>query len=105
MTPNSILQLLVYLVVLVALAKPLGTYMARVYEGERTFLSPVLGPLERFIYRLAGTREDEEQPWKLYAVAMLLFNAAGWLVVYGLQRLQASLPLNPQGLAAVTPDS
>ena len=105
MTSNSILQLLVYLVVLVALAKPLGTYMARVYEGERTFLTPVFGPLERFIYRLAGTKEDEEQHWKTYAVGMLAFNLAGLLVVYGLQRLQAVLPLNPQGLGAVTPDS
>jgi K+-transporting ATPase ATPase A chain len=105
MTSNTLLQLLLYFVVLIALAKPLGTYMARVYEGERTFVTRVLGPLERLIYRLAGTSEDAEQSWKTYAVAMLLFNAAGLVVVYALQRLQAVLPLNPQSLPAVTPDS
>ena len=105
MTSNSILQILVYLGVLIAAAYPLGKYMARVYEGERVSLTRVLGPVERLIYRLAGTREDDEQSWKTYAVAMLLFNAAGLFVVYGLQRLQAALPLNPQSLPAVTPDS
>jgi potassium-transporting ATPase potassium-binding subunit len=105
MTSNSILQLLVYFTVLIGLARPLGSYMARVYQGERVWLTRVFGSLERLIYRLAGTKEDEEQSWQTYAVAMLLFNAAGVLVVYALQRLQAALPLNPQGLAAVTPDS
>ncbi len=105
MTPNGILQITFYLLVLLALAKPLGTYMARVYQGERTFLDPVLRPVERLIYRLAGVNPDDEQNWKTYALAMLIFNALGLLFVYALQRLQAILPLNPQGLGAVTPDS
>ena len=86
------------------LVKPLGAYMARVYQGERTFLDPLLRPVERLIYRAAGVRADEEMDWKTYAVAMLLFNALGLLVVYALQRLQGVLPLNPQGLPAVAPD-
>jgi K+-transporting ATPase ATPase A chain len=79
--------------------------MARVYAGERTFLTPVLAPVERVIYRAVGTRPDAEMNWKTYAIAMLLFNLVGLLAVYALQRLQAVLPLNPQGLGAVTPDS
>ncbi|HWP04761.1 MAG TPA: potassium-transporting ATPase subunit KdpA [Polyangiaceae bacterium] len=105
MTSNAILQLLLYFVVLVGLAKPLGSYMARVYEGEKVALERVLGPVERLIYRLAGTSRDAEMGWKTYAIAMLVFNMAGFFVVYALQRLQAALPLNPQGLAAVAPDS
>jgi K+-transporting ATPase ATPase A chain len=93
------------MVVLIALAKPLGWYMARVYEGQNVGLNRALGPFERLLYRLFGTREDEEQGWKQYAIAMLLFNALGMLVVYALQRFQAALPLNPAGLGAVTPDS
>jgi len=101
----SWLQLAFYLVVLLALAKPLGGFMARVYQGERTFLEPVLRPVERLLYRLSGVRPDEEMNWKVYAIAMLLFNGLGLLVVYALQRLQGFLPLNPQGFGAVTPDS
>jgi K+-transporting ATPase ATPase A chain len=93
------------MVVLIALAKPLGTYMARVYQGERTFLDPVLRPVEKLIYRLSGVHPDEEMNWKIYAIAMLLFNGLGLLVVYALQRLQGFLPLNPQGFGAVSPDS
>ncbi|OGO12366.1 MAG: potassium-transporting ATPase subunit KdpA [Chloroflexi bacterium RBG_13_68_17] len=98
-------QLILYFVVLLALAKPLGTFMARVYQGERTFLDPVLGPVERLIYRASGVRAEDDMNWKTYAIAMMLFNILGLLVVYALQRLQAVLPLNPQGLGAVTPDS
>jgi K+-transporting ATPase ATPase A chain len=105
MTSNAVLQLLLYFVVLIGLAKPLGSYMARVYEGEKVALERVLGPIERLIYRLAGTSRDEEMGWKRYAVAMLVFNMAGLFAVYALQRLQAVLPLNPQALPAVTPDS
>ncbi|MEP7286920.1 MAG: potassium-transporting ATPase subunit KdpA [Chloroflexota bacterium] len=105
MTLNGILQLVLYFVVLIALAKPLGLYMARVYEGKSVIINRILHPVERVIYTLCGTREDEEMNWKTYAVAFLLFNALGLLVVYALQRLQASLPLNPQGLGAVSPDS
>jgi K+-transporting ATPase ATPase A chain len=105
MTLNGFLQLLLYLLVLIALAKPLGWYMARVYQGQSVGIDRVLGPLERLIYRLCGTRQDEEMSWKIYALAMLLFNLVGIVFLYALQRLQAALPLNPQGLGAVTPDS
>ncbi|MDQ3247707.1 MAG: potassium-transporting ATPase subunit KdpA, partial [Chloroflexota bacterium] len=105
MTANGYLQLIFFLVVLIGLAKPLGWYMARVYEGQSIGLDRVLGPIERLIYRLSGVQADQEMNWKVYTVAMLLFNLAGLLVVYLLQRLQAGLPLNPQGLAAITPDS
>ncbi|MGB8212367.1 MAG: potassium-transporting ATPase subunit KdpA [Anaerolineales bacterium] len=98
-------QLIFYMVVLIALAKPLGTFMARVYQGERTFLDPVLRPVEKLIYRLSGVHPDEEMNWKVYAIAVMLFNVLGLLVVYALQRLQGFLPLNPQGLGAVSPDS
>jgi K+-transporting ATPase ATPase A chain len=99
------LQIGIYLVVLLGLAKPIGGYMARVYEGEPTFLDRPLKPLERLIYRLCGVHPDEGMTWKTYAVAMMLFNLLGLLVVYALQRLQGVLPLNPQGFGAVTPDS
>jgi K+-transporting ATPase ATPase A chain len=102
MTANGYLQLAFYLVVLIALAKPLGAFMARVYEGERTFLDPALKPLENLVYRLCGVRADEGMTWKTYAVATLLFNAAGLVVLYLLQRLQGALPLNPQGFGAVS---
>jgi K+-transporting ATPase ATPase A chain len=105
MTPNGIFQLTFYVVVLTVLAKPLGAYMARVYQNQPFGLDQALGWLERLIYRLAGVRPTEEMGWKTYAAAMLLFNLAGLLVVYLLQRLQGVLPLNPQGLAAVSPDS
>jgi potassium-transporting ATPase potassium-binding subunit len=105
MTANGVLQLVVYVVVLLALAKPLGAYMARVYEGRRLALDRVLGWLERFVYRAGGIRPTEEMGWKTYAVAMLAFNLAGLLAVYLIQRAQGILPLNPQGMAAVSPDS
>jgi K+-transporting ATPase ATPase A chain len=104
-TGNGFAQLALYVVVLLLLAKPLGLYMARVYQGQGIGLDRVLGRLERLIYRLAGVRPDAEQGWKAYTVAMLLFNFVGIVVVYLLQRLQGVLPLNPQGLAAVSPDS
>src|SRR5215813_6878358 len=105
MTFNGYLQLALYLVVLLALAKPLGGCMARVYMGQPNALDRVLGPLERLIYRLCGVRATDEMGWKTYAIAMLLFNLFGFLAVYALQRLQGALPLNPQGLPAVSPDS
>ncbi len=105
MTIYSWLQLIFYMVVLIVLARPLGTFMARVYMGERTFLDPVMRPVEKLIYRLCGVRPDEEMNWKVYAVAMMLFNVLGLLVVYALQRIQGFLPLNPQGFGAVSPDS
>ncbi|MGB8646981.1 MAG: potassium-transporting ATPase subunit KdpA, partial [Anaerolineae bacterium] len=104
MTVNGILQNVLYLVVLAALAKPLGWYMARVYEGQPIGLDRVLGPLERLLYRLFGAKPDQEMDWKTYAIAMLLFNLVGLLGLYALERFQGSLPLNPQGFPAVPPD-
>ncbi len=103
MTASILLQPVLYLLVLLLLVKPLGAFMARVYQGERTFLSPVLQPVERFIYRLAGIHTDEEMDWKTYAIAFLIFNFAGLLLIYLIQRLQSALPLNPQSLGAVSP--
>jgi K+-transporting ATPase ATPase A chain len=105
MTGNGILQLAFYLVVLLVLAKPLGAYMARVYEGRPIVLDRALGWLERLIYRVSGIRPKAEMGWKTYALTMLIFNLAGVLAVYALQRLQGVLPLNPAGLGAVSPDS
>lgn len=105
MTAVGVLQILSFLAILVALVKPLGAFMANVYDGKHTFLTPALGWLERATYRLAGVDPGREQGWKAYAVAALLFNGIGLLAVYLLQRLQHLLPLNPQGFAAVAPDS
>jgi K+-transporting ATPase ATPase A chain len=91
--------------VLVALAKPLGIFMADVYEGRRTLLAPVLRPVERLVYRVAGIDEQSEVGWKRYTVGLLVFNLVGVVFVYLLQRLQGVLPLNPADMAAVSPDS
>jgi len=99
------LQIAVYVVLLVLLAKPLGEYMARVYAGERTFLTPVLGGLERMLLRLLGVRPDDEAHWKRYGAGLLAFNALGFLAVYALQRAQHVLPLNPAELGPVSPHS
>jgi len=104
MTINGLVQIGLYFAVLLALAKPLGWYMARVYEGKSCGLDQAVGPLERLIYRLCGVRQTEEMDWKTYGIAMLLFNAMGLVAVYALQRLQGFLPLNPAGLGAVTTD-
>jgi len=104
MTINGVLQIGLYFVVLLALAKPLGWYMARVYQGQACGLDRVLGPLERLVYRLCGVRETEEMDWKTYGIAMLVFNAMGLVALYALQRLQGFLPLNPAGMGAVTTD-
>ncbi len=104
MTANGLLQLVLYLVVLLALVKPLGAYMARVYSGERTLLDAVLRPAERWLYRMMGVRPEEEMAWDRYAIAMLAFTAVGLVLVYAFERLQALLPLNPAGLGAVPPD-
>ncbi len=104
MTMFGWLQIGLYLLALLLLVKPLGTYMAHVYQGERTFLDPVLRPVERLIYRAAGVHEDVEMDWKTYAVAMLLFSLAGMIFLYALERLQGLLPLNPRNFGAVAPD-
>jgi potassium-transporting ATPase potassium-binding subunit len=105
MSANGYLQLVFSVVVLLALAKPLGTYMARIYEGEPALLNRIGAPFERLIYRLCGIDPAEEMRWTQYAMAALWFSLLGTLAVYALQRLQLSLPLNPQALAAVSPDS
>jgi len=104
MTLNGWLQILVFCGILIVLVKPLGAYMTRVFSGERTLLSPVLVPIERGLYTLAGTSEREEHHWTTYAFALLMFNLAGTLVLYFLLRLQDVLPLNPAGMPAVGPD-
>jgi len=104
-TANAVLQLVLYCGLLVAVVKPLGGYMARVYQGDAKLAQKVLGPLERLVYRVLRVDAKEEMTWKTYAFAALLFNLAGFLAVYVLQRTQGSLPGNPAALAAVTPDS
>jgi potassium-transporting ATPase potassium-binding subunit len=104
MTLSGWAQIALYFVILTALVVPLGRFMARVFEGERTVLSPVFRPVEGVLYRAAGVDERREQHWLTYTVAMLLFNAAGFLLVYALQRFQGVLPLNPAGMSAVAPD-
>lgn len=100
MTFNGILQILLFFAVIVAVTKPMGIYLTRVFSGERTFLAPVLGSLERVLYRFARVNATDEMNWKQYAVAMVLFSLVSSLAVYALQRLQFFLPLNPQEFAA-----
>src|ERR1700693_1117930 len=97
MTPNGWIQIALFSVIVVLLVKPFGGYMTRVFTGERTFLSLVLGPIERGIYWLCGVDEKQEQHWVTYAVALLFFTMAGIVTLYALQRLQAVLPFNPAG--------
>lgn len=104
MTVIGWIQILLYCAVVVALAKPLGWYMTRVFNGERTFLSLVLRPLETSIYWIGGVDERREQHWLTYTVAMLLFHVGGFLVIYAVMRLQAVLPFNPTGQSAVAED-
>jgi K+-transporting ATPase ATPase A chain len=104
MTVIGWIQILLYCAIVVALVKPLGWYMTRVFNGESTFLSPVLRPVERGLYWIGGVDERREQHWLTYTVAMLLFHVGGFLVIYALMRLQAQLPFNPQEQAAVAAD-
>ncbi len=104
MTLNGWIQIAIYCAIVVALVAPLGGYMTRVFNGERTFFSPVLGPVERGLYRIAGVDETREQSWVGYTIAMLLFNAAGFLLFYAIIRLQGFLPFNPERMTAVAPD-
>jgi K+-transporting ATPase ATPase A chain len=105
MTPSNAAQCAVFLSALLALVKPLGTYMAWVYEGEAPFLERVFGPIEKAFYRVCGVRWEEEMPWQTYASAMMLFNGVGLVVLYAIQRIQGHLPMNPDRLGAVSPDS
>jgi K+-transporting ATPase ATPase A chain len=104
MTLNGWLQIIFFLALIMAVTKPLGLFMTRVFNRERTFLDPVLRPLEKLIYRLTGVDEAREMRWTEYAVAMLLFSVVSMLALYLMQRLQGTLPFNPQHLGAVAPD-
>ena len=101
MTLNGWIQIALYGAIIIALTKPFGGYMTRVFNGERTLLSPVLRPVERLFYAIGGVNEKEDQHWLVYTIAMLIFSMAGFLSLYGLQRLQAMLPFNPQNFPAV----
>ena len=105
MSGEALVQLALFSAALTLLARPLGEYIARVLQAERHVLTPVLGPVERLMLRAAGPAANEEMTWSRYAIAVIAFSAIGLLAVYLLQRLQAGLPLNPQALGAVTPDS
>jgi potassium-transporting ATPase potassium-binding subunit len=104
MTIIGWIQILLYCAIVVALVKPLGAYMTHVFNGERTWLSPVLRPVERAIYWAGGVDETREQSWLMYAVGMLLFHVGGFLILYALLRFQALLPFNPAGQSAVAED-
>jgi K+-transporting ATPase ATPase A chain len=104
MTLNGWLQILVFLGLIFAVTKPLGVFMARVFARERTFLDPILRPVERLLYRITGVDEAHEMRWTEYATTMLVFSAVSMLVLYLIQRIQGMLPLNPQHLGAVTPE-
>jgi K+-transporting ATPase ATPase A chain len=101
MTANGWVQIIVFSLIVIAITKPLGGYMTAVFNGERTFLSPVLRPIERALYAICRINEKEEQHWTVYAVAMLAFSFAGFITLYLLQRLQNVLPFNPQAMPAV----
>ena len=102
---NVVIQNAVYFLILLLLTKPLGLFMYRVFNGQPTFLHPVLRPVERGLYRVTGVDESREMRWTTYAVAMLLFNVVGWFVLYLVQRMQGILPFNPRGLPGVEPYS
>ena len=104
MTINGWLQIFVFLALVFAVTKPLGIYMARVFAGEKTFIDPVLRPIERVLYRITGVDEKQEMRWREYATAMLVFSGVSMLVLYGIQRLQGMLLFNPQHLAGVMPE-
>ena len=113
MTTNGLLNIGIYFLVLLAITKPLGLYMAKLFEGERTFLYPVLRPLEKLVYRLCGIREDVEQRWTEYSASLLALSLVSFLFVYVIERLQGILPFNPMHFGAsqapsyataVTPD-
>ena len=104
MTANGWLQFVIYSIVLILTVRPVGIYLARVFEGEHTWLDPLLRPIERLTYRICGVNADHEMNWREYAFAMLGFSAISMLVTYAIERLQAILPFNPQGLPAVGTD-
>src|SRR5215470_18656230 len=104
MTLNGWFQILLYFVMLLLLTKPLGVFMAKVFSRERTWLDPVLRPIEKLLYKLTRVDENREMRWTEYSIAMLLFSAVSMLVLYLLERTQQWLPLNPQKISAVPQD-
>ena len=104
MSANGWLQFAIFSAILLASVRPVGIYLARVLEGERTWLDPVLRPIERLIYKLCGIHADKEMNWREYAYSVLGISAVSLVVTYGIERLQHLLPWNPQGLANVGPD-
>jgi K+-transporting ATPase ATPase A chain len=105
MTTNGWIQIGLYCAIIIAITRPFGGYLARVFNGEPTLLSPMLGPLERGLYRASGIDPEEDQSWLVYGFAMLAFSIAGFVVLYAIQRLQGALPFNPQHLPGIAPDS
>ena len=104
MNLDGILLIAFFLLLLTLSTRPLGGYLKRVFDGERTLLSIVLGPVERGFYKLAGVRADDDQPWTRYATAMLVFSLGGYVALFAIQQLQGLLPLNPLGLPALSGD-
>jgi K+-transporting ATPase ATPase A chain len=104
MTANGWFQIGLYLLILLAITKPMGAYMTRVFAGDKTFLDPILRPIERLLYRLSGIDEKREMPWTEYTIAMLLYSAVSMLLLYVIERVQQLLPWNPQHLAKLAPD-
>src|SRR5579883_764539 len=104
MTTNAIIQFAAYLIVLILITKPMGVFLANVFRGEWTFLTPIFGWIERLIYRMCGIDPNSEMKWTGYSTAMLIFSAVSGLILYGILRLQQYLPWNPQGFGAVAPD-
>src|SRR5213592_1847592 len=105
MTINGWLQILFFFVIILLVTKPLGIFMTHVFKRQKTFLDPLLRPIERLIYRLTGVNEEREMRWTEYAVTMLLFSVVSMLVLYLIQRLQGYLPFNPQHLPGVDSNS
>src|SRR5579885_3125383 len=102
-TLNSVLQVLIFLIILLLITKPLGLYMTKVFAGEKTWLTPAFASVERLFYKLSGVNPEEEQKWTGYVIAMLIFSVVGMLLLYLVQRTQQWLPLNPQGMSNVEP--
>jgi potassium-transporting ATPase potassium-binding subunit len=105
MTTGDLIFLLIFLLITVLLAVPIGKYMSQIFSGQRTFMTPMMRPIERFIYRIVGVDENEEMNWKRYAYALIIFNIIAILFVFTLQLLQGILPLNPQGFPGVRWDT
>ncbi len=105
MTYNGILQILSYLLILTLLTKPMGVFLLRVFDGGKNVLEPVIGPIERLVYRIAGVDPEKEMNWKQYGVAMIAFSLVSSLALYAIQRFQSFLPLNPRSFSGPSSDS